>query len=521
LITATTTFNNALNSNNRLWKIKVTVTRNDAGASPVDISDRVVSCNVDFDWNRRNGTARLVLDNYDYAISPLNKESSSNQVAGVYNPILDSNHIIEIYEGLITTVGTEYIKRFTGVLGDEIDADSYPGIVQVSCRDKSKLLQDTYIYQSKTYTPAGSGTLTLPEYVIQDLITTFLPSGGVTLSVVDPTNFIVGKPDQPYTAKDVTLWDAIQQISDAFSFCVMFDESGTLKMKKIVRDLGTVTPVYTFDESKVTKDSVSTNDADVRNHLMLRVQGMPIIEKKNDASIAKYGRRYMEVHRTLSYLITTAEQGNQLVDNILKDLSFVTPIDSLEMPLFPLIQVGDIVDVVNPKLGITASDYNYRVISVRDSFSKDKKRTSVEVQGYSTFTPASAPAPSPPTGLTASLLPRTVVNYPNSGWLGYQKTTYFPFLNWTPPVQNISGGALTNDFGGYTLYRKGPGDAGFYPIASVKSYIEASNLVINYFYDYTAAYGLNEYRITATNKYGQVSATGNTASIVKPPDLII
>jgi hypothetical protein len=521
MISGSAAFNNALSANNRMWKIKVTVTRNDVGAIPFDISDRVNSCEIDFDWEKRNGTASLEIDNYDFSLSPLNQTSATNLVGGVYNPLLDSNHVIEIWEGLLTTNGYEYIKKFTGLLGDEIDADSYPGIIRITARDKSKLLQDTYIYQSKTYTPVGAATLPLPEYVIQDLINTFLPSGNITLQVIDPTNFVVGKPDQPYTAKNTNLWDAIQTISDAFNFAVMFDENGTLQMKKIIRDLSTATPVYTFDESKISKDRVSVSDADVRNHIMLRVQGLDIIERKNDDSISRYGRRYMEIHRSLSYLITTAEQGNQLVDNILKDLSYVTPVDRLEMPLFPLIQPGDIVSLVNTKTGVTTQAYTYRVVGVRDIFSKDKKRTELNIKGYNNINPSTSIAPNAPTNVTGQTLARTISNYPNSGWTGKEKTTYFPLLTWTPPTQDISGNALPNNFGGYTIYRKGPGDAGFYPIASIASYLAPQSLVVNYFYDYTAVSGNNQYKITAINKYGKVSAESAIVTINKPNDLII
>jgi hypothetical protein len=522
MLTGSAAFNTALSANNRMWQIKVTVTRDESGSTPIDISDRIISCDIDIDWNKRNAQSSLEIDNYDYSLSPVNQASTTNQVGGVYDPLFDSNHVLEVWEGLLTTNGYEYIKRFTGVLGDEIDADSYPGVLQITCRDKSKLLQDTYIYQSKTYTPVNSATLPLPEYVIQDLINTFLPSGGITVNVIDPTNFVVGKPDQPYTAKDTNLWDAIQLLSDAFNFCIMFDEYGSLNLKKIVRDLSTVTPVYTFDETKLTKDRVSTNDSNVRNHIKLRVQGLNDIEKMNQASINRYGRRYMEVHRTLSYLITTADQAGMLVDNMLKDLSYVTPVDSLEMPLFPLIQVGDIVSLVNTKLGTTAQAFTYRVISVKESFSKDKKRTSIDVQGYNNFNPDTVPAPNMPTGLSATLTSRSIQNYPNSGWNGYTKSTYFPLLSWTPPALDASGGALTNDFGGYIIYRQGPGDVGFYALANITSYINlpTGGKVVNYFYDYTAASGTNQYKIAAVNKYGTASAQTAPITIIKSNDLI-
>jgi hypothetical protein len=519
MISVSDGFNTALQAVNRIWSLRVKVTRNSAIAIPLDITDRVIDCSINWDWERRSASASLTLDNFDYSLSPLNQSSTTNQVSGLFDPLLDSNHMIEIWEGLLTEDGYEYVKRFTGVLGDEIDADTYPGIIQLTARDKSKLLQDTFIYQSKTYGLSG-GAMPLPENVIQDMITTFLPSGGVTLAVDDPTNFVVGRPDQPYTAKDINLWDAIQQLSDAFNFSVMFDENGSLRLKKVVRDLSTVTPVYSFDETKITKDRVSTSDSDVRNHVMLRVQGLDPIEKKNEDSIAKYGRRYFEIHRSLSYLITSAEQGHELVDNILKDMSYVVPVDKIEMPLFPLIQVGDVVSLTNTKLGQDSTTYRYRVVEIGETFSKDKKRTQLTLNGYNTFAPSDSIAPNPITDLQGSTISRSIQNYPNSGWTGYTKTEYFPRLNWTPPTNDVSGNALSADFGGYSIYRKAATDSTFYPIASVKSYIAPLDLVVDYWHDYYAPLGNNQYKIIAFNKYGKVSSESSVLTLAKLSDAI-
>lgn len=520
MIGVTTAFTNAYAASNRFWKLKVSVTRNSAGAVPIDISDRIVSCDISGDWERRSGSASLEIDNYDFSLSPLNDISLTNQVAGVYDPLLDSNHILEIWEGLVTTSGIEYIKKFTGVLGDEIDVDSYPGSISVTARDLSKLLQDTYIYQSKTYAVVQNQPLPIAEKVIQDLITTFLPSGNIVMSVDSPTNYVVGKPDSPYAAKDINLWDAIQQISDAFNFTVMFDEGGFLRMKQIVRDLSTATPVWSFDESQLIKDTQSLTDSDVRNHVMLRVTGLDPIEKKNEASITRYGRRYFEINRSMATIVSTAELGHTLVDNILKDLSFVVPSSKIELPLFPQIQVGDIVTINNSKTGSNAINYRYRVTSARDSFSADNKRTSVTLSGYYLYNAEKVPAPKPPTNVSGNFISRSIQNYSGSGWTGNTRTTYYPMLTWTAPTQNVSSNAITADFGGYTIFRKGPADTGFYPVANIKSYIAALGQPITYWYDYTAGAGATQYKLVAINKTGQVSTETTPITANKLADTI-
>jgi hypothetical protein len=521
LIIASNSFMDSILANNRWWKLKVTIRRNYSGAPAIDISDRVISSDITFDWEKRNGSASLSIDNYDYSFSPLNQNSTTNQIAGIYDPLFDSNHIIEIWEGLLTVNGYEYIKRFTGLLGDEIDADSYPGIIQITARDMSKRLQDTYIYMSKTYSPIAIPVLTLAELVMQDMIDQFIPNSGIIIQVDSPTLFNVGTPDSPYVAKDINLWDALQSLSDAFNFALMFDENGVLRLKEVIRNFSGITPVHNFLESELSKDTVSVSDSNVRNHIMLRVQGLDPIEVKNEDSITKYGRRYMEVTRSMAYIITTAEQGYKLVNNFLQDLAYVSPIDKAEMPLFPLLQAGDIVSISNPNTGTDGVSYKFRVSRVQDSFSKDKKRTNFDLHGYVVVNPLDSIAPKAPTGLGYGFINRAIQNYHSSGWSGSQKTIAYPMLTWNQVTQDISNNALLNNFGGYTIYRRGPADSVFHVIASIKSYIEPLNLIVNYFYDYTATAGSNQYKITATNKFGKVSAESEIITIDIPSVIII
>lgn len=505
MISVSSAFQTAISANNRLWKLKVEIKRNDVGAPVIDITDIVKDCNIGFDFERRNGTVSLEIDNSDYSYSPLNKNSAQNQVGGIYNPLFDSNHEIKVYYGLLTSSGYEYVQRFTGYLGDEIDADTYPATITLTARDKSKLMQDTYIFQSKTYGTASYGIGMVLEAVIQDMITEFLPSAGITVQVPVPTLQTVGRPDQPYTAKDTNLWDACQLLADAFNHELRFMEDGTLRLRKIERDLHTVTPVKTFGISELVRDSISLSDADVRNHIVLRVQGLDPIERKNDDSIAKYGRRYMEIRRAMANILSTQEMAHQFIDGLIKEMSYVTPVDQTELPLYPMLQIGDIVCINNAKLGTDSLYDIFRVISISESFNATKKRTVLSLQGYVRFDINATPAPKPVTAATYQTITRTIQNYTLSGWTGKEKITSFPMLKWTPPTQDIANGTLTATFGGYTIYRKHSSETTYYPIASVKSYIEPLSLPVNYFYDYTAKAGVNQYKIVALNKFGKAS----------------
>jgi hypothetical protein len=306
-----------------------------------------------------------------------------------------------------------------------------------------------------------------------------------------------------------------------------------------VRDFSDATPNLTLGLSNLISDSMEISDADVRNHIVVKVQGYDPITKKDDRSIAKYGRRYMEVQRSMSDLITDVSQAHELATNILMDLRYANPNESAELALHPLIQVGDIVQITNPRLGTNPTDDIFKVTSVTNEYSKDRKRTRLEMQGYDKYLADSSPAPKPATGLTYIMQKRTIQNYPNSGWIGYQKETSFPMLKWTPPTQDVSGNALDTNWGGYVIERATQisgstiGTAWVWgSIASIPSYIAPLDTKVNYFYDYSCSavmakykqYGSKattvtlKYRITPINDKGYKGMVSSEISVPIPVD---
>lgn len=537
MLNASATFKTMLASNNRKLVTKVTITRNDSGATPIDITDRVMSYNYTHDFESRNGRLNLELDNYDYLLSPLNRNSVLNQKSGVYDPLLDANHKVEIFEGFdIGNNTTELIKKFEGYLGDELGASSQPTI-QLSCRDKSKLMQDTYIYEGPSY------SLYLVEDVIQDLIDMFVPDLGITVSVLTPTQYMIGRPDGPYAPQDVNLWDACQTLADSANQELRFTEDGSLIMRLIDRDFSSKPVNMTLDMSTLIDDSMQISDADVRNHIVVKVQGYDPITAIDEDSVAKYGRRYMEVQRSMSDIITDVTQAHELADGILRDLRYANPTETSEIPFHPLVQVGDIVQITNPRLGTNPTDDIFKVISVNNMYAPDRKRTSLTLKGYDKFLATPSIAPKPATTLASQIQTRKIQNYPNSGWVGYEKTTSFPMLTWVAPTQDVSGNALQTNFGGYIIERgtllNASGNAitatwRWGSIASIPSYIGALGKKVDYFYDYSSGLEIDKikkaggtgssatlkYRITAINKRG-VKSTKTTELSVSVPFPVI
>jgi hypothetical protein len=244
----------------------------------------------------------------------------------------------------------------------------------------------------------------------------------------------------------------------------------------------------------------------------------------------------MEVHRSMSDIITDVSQAHELGDNILRDLRFAHPTASAEIPFHPLVQVGDIVEIDNPRLGTSAENDIFKVVTVQTQYSKDRKRTSLTLIGHDKFISAPAIKTNPPTGLGFEMQKRVIQNYPNSGWTGYEKETYFPMITWTPPTKDVEGNTLPDDFGGYVIERGTQINRDrtlvsstwrYGTIASVPSYITSLGLKVNYFYDYSCADTVNaylqlgntdgyvdfRYRIYAINRQGEKSAVSSTVTV--------
>lgn len=538
MLIASSNFQNALNSSTRNFKTKVLITRNTSGSASIDISDRVIQYTTSHDFQSRAGRLDLTIDNYDYTFSPQNRTSTINEVGGVYDPILDSNHKVEVFEGILTQNGTyEYVKKFEAYMGDDITASATSPQIELSCRDKSKLLQDKYIYQSPTY------ALWLVEQVIQDMLDTFASELNITLQVQTPTQYMIGRPDIPYTASDTNLWDACQLLADTASQELRFMEDGTLLMRPVIRDWTSLPVNLQLDESTLTDDQTQISDSDVRNYIVVKVQTFPPVTVSDQDSINKYGMRYMEVTRSVTDLITDASQAVDLANNILWDLKYARPNQVSEIPLHPLVQIGDIVQIQNSRLGTNFTDDLYKVITVECNYSKDRKRTRLTMQAYDKFVSDKGIAPNPPTALSFSTITRTIQNYSNSGWNGYEKHIYFPMITWTPPTSDVSGNTLSNNFGGYIIERATQLSANttgntlvqnwnWSTIASVPSYIPVLSSNVNYFYDYTSTIVLDDYtnagytsgsvnlqyRVTAlTSKGAKSSATTPISANISYP----
>ncbi|MGE4412476.1 MAG: hypothetical protein AB7E45_02105 [Candidatus Caldatribacteriota bacterium] len=496
----------ALRSNLRQVVYKVEIYRDDYPTTAVDISADVEEITISIDLENRNALCRLTIKNEDYSYSPRNRNSPKNKVDGQYNPLLYPNHILKVYIGFANPT-PEYWHLFTGLLGDDIDLTTIPGKISLSVRDMSKKLQDTYIYLSQSY------DYQLIEDVIQGLLNEY--NTGITLQLAEPTEFLI----QHYQVKDSNLWDALQKLVDLMGWILMFNEMGQLILKK---DKNTTVPDLIIDEDLFEVEEMNITDADIRNDIWVRAEspeGIITVNVTNPDSIAQFGRRFMEVDRSLASMVHTYDQAYNLAKKICDDLSWLHAINRIpDMPIYPPIQVDDVIAIVSSKSGLDTEEL-FKVYSVEHTISAERKRTSLIVKSYRFPSSISGKTPRPPTDLAAELISYQISNYPNSGWIGTKKTIYYPKVSFTRPTTNTDDTPLDN-LVGYIIARSVVSSgSNFIDLRSIPA-VNASGGDVTYFIDYAAGSGTRWYKMAAINSLGIRSDYSSVVSIAVPVPLI-
>jgi len=499
----TSTQQEILNSNERKVVQTVKIYRNDYPDTPINITSRVEDIRINYDLNSRNATCQLTIDNSDYTYSPHNRNSNINQVNSVYNPLLYPNHKVEIFAGFETSQGNEEWQLFTGITGDEINTQTIPGKILMTIRDMSKRLQDKYVYLSQSY------DYQLAEDVIQGLLNEF-GFTDINLIVSEPTNYVI----QHYQIKDSNLWDGLQKIADLMGWILMFNYKGDLIFKK-VNDGSS--PAKIFGENEFIREEINITDADIRNVIKVKVQtpdGVIDVELRDQSSIDEFGERFMEVDRDLSSMIHTYEQAFQLASAILRDLAHFKEPYTLPLPLYPPIELDDIVASQSSKTGLEGTEL-FKVVGIEHQISATSKRTVLNLQSYIPPEETTGKIPNPPSGLIGEIISREINNYPNSGWTGNTKTVYYPKISFTKPTQNTDGTALDN-LAGYLVARSTTSSTdGFIQLKSVPAF-DAQGNDRTFFIDYSAPAGNCWYKMAAINTQGRISSYSGMVQVTVP-----
>lgn len=354
------------------------------------------------------------------------------------------------------------ISIFYGLIGDEIDAESTPGMLNLTCRDFSKNYQDLYIVLcDTTYTKIWA------EEIIKDLLKKYTGETILSSYLTNVNDYFIYTPSEflikDYALRAINLWESFQKISDCMGWYLKFNESGKLVLENRKKY---TTPDVIFDEDIIIKNPIRLSDADVRNIIVVKAETSSdgVVEATGTSidSINMFGKRYMEVDRSLSSMISTQEQVNNLAQAILEDYAWLQADISVELPFYPTIQTGDIIGIRNTNLGLNENIEVYKVSSFSHSLSEQNKRTTLGLKTHKNFIYDCSYYPYPPSDLSGNIISRTIHNYSGSSWTGNIKTFYYPQINLVEPSLNSNGTDISY-LSGYKFYRS---NVNVYPFAS-------------------------------------------------------
>lgn len=433
--------------------------------------------------------------------------STNNQL---YSPILKS--VTLNYEVVISQPPDGMVQIFTGIIGDEIEEDVNNGVIYLGCRDFSKCLQDIFISLSKSY------NYVLLEDVILDLLKTYIPqsviyfSWGIIDFYYEPTYYVI----KNYQIRNMSLWEAIQQLVNSIGWYLMFDEFGVLRLFKRKRD---GVAVEIFNEDLIVTESLSLSDTDIRNEILVKAEttnGIIQITVKDEESIKKYGRRFMEVDRSLSSFIYDQNAAKELATAILEDLHLPKGMTNIVLPFYPLLQLGDIIGIDSPSSGLSSQEQLYKITGITHTLSETNKQTVLKTKLFKDLWTTVSFTPSAPEQIFIELVDRTISYYPGCGWSTNEKARkfYYPKLSWSHPTTNTDGTPIEG-LVGFNIYRSFNNN-NYDFVSFVPASFTSVDMPINWFIDYSCGPGTVYYKVQCVNKWNKKSPFSSVVSITVP-----
>ncbi len=426
----------------------------------------------------------------------------------LYSPII--KELTFHFKSVVSDPPDNMVQIFTGVTGDDIEIDSNNGLVTLSCRDFSKSLQDIFISLSDSY------DYVLVEDVINDLLKKHLPESAIMtiMGGIDfdykPTYYMI----QHFQIRNANLWDSLQELANLMGWYLTFDENGVLRLfdrkKQAVADL-------ILNEDDIVMETLNLSDADIRNDILVKAEtpsGIIQARATDNESIAEFGRRFMEVDRSLSSYIYDYESANKLATAILEDLHVLRGKNIITMPFFPLIQLGDLVAIDNSRLGLKSSNELYKVIGIEHTLSETTKQTVLHTQLFKNLWKTVSFTPSAPTNLKAEIVSRTINKYPGCGWEDNFRIFYYPKISWTVPTKNTDNTDIVG-LTGFNVYRSSDG-TNYQFISFVPVSLSGNVSNVNWFIDYKSGPGKFYYKVNAINMWNKKSPYSNVVEITVP-----
>ncbi|HEY8534873.1 MAG TPA: hypothetical protein VIL25_00430, partial [Vicinamibacterales bacterium] len=382
----------------------------DAGGILQDLSvlagtDWVVEARWDDDIDFPVAQAEVTLwrEGPEGSLSPFVGSSPLN--AG--GPLLDAGREIRI-ETAITPPGAapaagDWRLVFQGHI-DHVSFGRRESRVTVRARDLGGTLLDTWIETQAVY---GSTAGTPVETVMQQILDDTLGSGAVTLLVPSSPGFLI----TPYTQEQMSLLQALQQLADLIGWVVRYrwDEgSGAFRLTFYEPPRAASAPVWTFGpDAYLDVTDLAIDRAGIRNVVEISYRDAASGQRQKftvfDAnSIARYGRRWMQIVEPDSSPIDTEQEATALANAVLSDLADPKAEQEIELHYWWPVELNDFYRFL-PNGVHYDGEQDLAVVSWRHEIGPQRARTFIRVRGrpagaYRRWQPPVLPPPAlPPT----------------------------------------------------------------------------------------------------------------------------
>lgn len=321
------------------------------------------------------------------SLAPLN-DNLANQVAGSFSALLKPAREITIETAALPLEVSPASGDWREVFRGRIDRVEFGGEdITLACRDQAGTLLDRWIESEAT---RGSGAGTAVQTVMQDILTA-LSGLGVTLYVPASPGFNVVS----YIQRKEPVWDALQTLAKLFGWVVRYRwRSGTSQFELTLVDpnRSKTVPDYTWDaDHYFDVEDFSIGHEDVRNRVVivysdaadLDPAGVPkrkTVTREDATSQTAYGIRFMEVAEAASSQIDTSAEANAMGDAILADLKDPVAEAAFRVPLFYVVEIGDLYRFTANGVHHT-SNQDLAVVAYRHVWEPDRCYTTLTLRG--------------------------------------------------------------------------------------------------------------------------------------------
>lgn len=340
---------------------------------------RMVTVKDSIDAAGMSATVQLFIEQDDISISPLREDSQPNNPAGSFQPLIDINRDILIESA--TTAGPapqelDWQELFRGRISDwNISGDT----IKLQCRDQMDVLMDTFIETQEVY---GSATGVTSESVMQSILN---DNGFSAITLYTPAASLWILLE--YVQQKMPVAEALKTIAQQIGFQLRYRwDNGTsaFRLTYYEPDRAKSAVDWTFNADDYDNvQGLAVKLGGIRNFVKVvygKAGNRTTVTRQDAASIAKYGRRYMEILESSNSQIDTTTEAGRLADAAVADLSEPDATAQVPVPFFWPIMIEDLYRI-GPDGDKFSEDQDLAVVGYEHVFTDKISVTKMTVRG--------------------------------------------------------------------------------------------------------------------------------------------